>query len=208
MSLDPSAQPQQAAAEPATTALVQRCLQGDQQAWNMLIARYARLVHSVPVRHGLAPHEVDDVGQETFLALAQSLHTVEDPERLPGWLVTTARRYTWRTIQRRRGETPLEDADSGEESDITSYQLVSPLPSPSDLVDGWGRQEALNTALRHIGERCRDLLTLVFLDASEPGYDEIASQLGMPKGSIGPTRNRCLQQLRSILRGLGFHGER
>ena len=81
---------------PPTTALVQRCLHGNQQAWNELVARYARLVHSVPVRHGLAPHEVDDVGQETFLALAQNLHAIDDPERLPGWRVTTARRFTWR----------------------------------------------------------------------------------------------------------------
>ena len=75
-------------------------------------------------------------------------------------------------------------------------------------MSGWHRQAALADALRKLAPRCRDLLTLVFLDATEPSYDEIAAQLGLPKGSIGPTRNRCLEQLRSLLSGLGFDAER
>lgn len=114
---------------PPTTALVQRCLHGNQQAWNELVARYARLVHSVPVRHGLAPHKVDVVGQEIFLALAQNLHAIDDPERLPGWLVTTARRT----------ETSLDDAESDAPGESGRSQLVSPLPTSADLVDGRGR---------------------------------------------------------------------
>jgi RNA polymerase sigma factor (sigma-70 family) len=64
---------------------------------------------------------------------------------------------------------------------------------------GWLRQEALHQALEQLGDRCRQLITLIFLDPNEPSYDEISEQLHMPKGSIGPTRNRCLQQLRSHL---------
>lgn len=194
---------------PPTSELVARCLQGDQHAWDGLVARYGRLVHSVPVRHGLAPHEVDDVGQETFLALAQHLHAIDDPERLPAWLVTTARRFTWRVIQRRRGEISLDETDDGAAGEAgAGYQLVSPLPTPTDLMDGWHRQETLHTGLQRLNERCRTLLTLVFLAATEPSYEEIAAQLAIPKGSIGPTRIRCLQQLRAILEGLGFGDER
>ena len=196
--------PFQLAADPPTADLVQRCLQGDQRAWEALVARYARLVHSVPVRHGLPPQAVDDVGQETFLALAQNLHAIEDPERLPGWLLTTARRFSWRAIQRTRRETPLDDGDQDGESE--GRQIASPLPTPAELAEGWSRQEALYAGLQRLQERCRTLLTLVFLDAGEPSYDEIAAALGIPKGSIGPTRNRCLQQLRMILEGLGQHG--
>lgn len=190
--------------EPTTTALVQRCLRGDARAWDALVARYARLVHSVPVRHGLAPQEVDDVGQETFLALAQHLHAIDDPERLAAWLATTARRFTWRALQNRRRERSLEEVEEGAAVAPDGPQLVSPLPTPTDLLEGWGRQEALHAGLQRLQERCRSLLTLVFLAASEPSYDDIAAQLGIPKGSIGPTRNRCLQQLRAILEGLGF----
>lgn len=189
--------------EPSTTNLVHRCLQGDASAWGRLVARYARLVHAVPVRHGLAPHEVDDVGQEVFLALAQNLHAIDDPERLPGWLVTTARRVTWRVIQRRRHEESLDQlADSGEEDRRTPLPVAT-TPTPEDLLTTWARQEALMQGMVRLQPRCRELLTRLFLDQAEPSYDDISVALGLPKGSIGPTRNRCLQQLRTILEGLG-----
>lgn len=188
---------------PSTTSLIQRCVHGDADAWALVVARYARLVHAVPVRHGLTPHEVDDVGQEVFLALAQNLHTIEDPERLPGWLVTTARRTTWRIIQRRRSEESLDDYADGDDDPRPSRFLVDTMPTPSDLLETWSRQEALAEALARLQGRCRELLTLLFLSKTEPSYDEISAQLGIPKGSIGPTRNRCLQQLRTILDTMG-----
>ena len=170
----------------------------------MLVERYARLVHAVPVRHGLTPAEVDDVGQEVFLALAQNLHDIDDPERLPGWLVTTARRLSWRTIQRRRQEETIDVQESPAVDSGKLTPMVSAMPTPDDLLQTWSRQEALGQGLGRLQPRCRDLLTLLFLDANEPSYDDISAQLDLPKGSIGPTRNRCLQQLRTILEGLGI----
>lgn len=195
-------------AVPDTGTLVNRCLSGDARAWALLVERYARLVHAIALRHGLTPAEVDDVGQEVFLALAQQLHTVEDPERLPGWLATTTRRISWRAMQRRRYEQSLDESPTDEDSSSAGGQreLASPLPTPEQMVRTWDQQEALHGALARLGDRCRDLLAMVFLDPEEPSYDDISTQLGMPKGSIGPTRNRCLQQLRSILEGLGVHG--
>lgn len=193
-------------ADPSTSLLVQRCLQGDAGAWTHLIARYSRLVHAVPVRNGLSPVEVDDVGQEVFLALAQNLHSIDDPERLPAWLVTTARRISWRVIQRRRLEQPLdEDVDENDDERTSAKPLASPLPTPDELLVGWNRQEALQAAMGKLGTRCRELLTLIFLDPEEPSYDDIGEQLGMPKGSIGPTRNRCLQQMRTLLESFGTY---
>jgi len=188
--------------EPSTTALVHRCIQGDADAWSHLVERYARLVHAVPVRHGLTPQEVDDVGQEVFLALAQSLHKIEGPERLPGWLVTTARRITWRLIQRRRYEESIELLDNDAESPHMA-RLVAVFPTPDELLEDWARQEVLARALARLQTRCRQLLIFLFLDDREPDYADISVQLGIPKGSIGPTRNRCLQQLRAIMQGLG-----
>src|SRR5690606_15282419 len=166
-----------------------------------------RLVHSVPVRYGLSPAEVEDVGQEVFWALAQQLERIEDPERLAGWLLTTARRVSWRLMARHRQEQP-DALDDIAASEVLSGNLVgsSQVPSYMDLVAGWDRQTLLQTGMSHLGERCRQLLQLIFLDSDEPSYDEISAQLGMPKGSIGPTRNRCLSQLRVILEGLGFTG--
>ncbi len=181
------------------THLVQRCLHGDEDAWSEMVERYARLVHAIPARNGLPPTEVDDVGQEVFLALAQHLHEIEDPERLPAWLVTTARRATWRALQRRRQEEPVDLTEDEREDSRPSSTLGKPIPTPEQLLAGWQTQEALQRAMERLGPRCRKLLTLLFLDINEPGYDEISRQLDMPKGSIGPTRNRCLQQLRAFL---------
>ena len=66
------------------------------------------------------------------------------------------------------------------------------------------RQEALDNALQRLGPRCRELVTLIFLDPNQPSYDAISERMDMPKGSIGPTRNRCLQQMRTILEGMGI----
>ncbi|MCC6166848.1 MAG: sigma-70 family RNA polymerase sigma factor [Caldilineaceae bacterium] len=189
-----------------TSTLVRRCLQGSAEAWRDLVERYSRLVHAVPARYGLSSAEVDDVGQEVFLALAQNLHRIEDPERLPGWLVTTARRMTWRIVQQRKRESPGAEADLMDGETLAAEPVtVVRVPSMHDLLMGWERQRVLAVGMERLGDRCRDLLTLLFLDLSEPSYDSISVQLGLPKGSIGPTRNRCLEQLRSILEGLGFH---
>ena len=187
--------------------MIERCLRGDAEAWRALVDRYARLVHSIPVRYGLSQPEVDDVGQEVFLALAQNLHRIEDPERLPAWLLTTARRASWRALKQRKREQPGVGEDVGEiELDLALAvgRTGGSAPSMRELLLGWGRQEALGQAMARLRERCRTLLTLLFLDPDEPSYDEISARLDISKGSIGPTRTRCLAQLRSILEGLGF----
>jgi RNA polymerase sigma factor (sigma-70 family) len=193
--------------EPSNAELLQRCRMGDSLAWQLVVQRYARLVHSVPVRYGLSQGEVEDVGQEVFWALAQQLERVEDPERLVGWLLTTARRVSWRLLQRRRYEQPDAAADLAD-NDFLSGNLVGTVQSPSyaELVSGWDRQAALQTGFARLGARCRELLHMIFLDLDEPSYDQISEKLAMPKGSIGPTRNRCLAQLRLILEDLGFTG--
>jgi RNA polymerase sigma factor (sigma-70 family) len=188
--------------------LVQRCLQGDASAWQQLVEQYAQLVHSVPARYNLTSAEVEDIGQEVFLALVQNLHQLEDPERLPAWLITTARRLSWRVLQKRKHEQPAAEGDlSDVEWADTAQTVIQKVPTMHDLLIGWHRQEALEQGMQRLQERCQALLTLIFLDQAEPSYDEISEQLGMPKGSIGPTRNRCLQQLRAILDGLGFGQE-
>lgn len=196
------------------TELVELCLHGEAHAWRELVRRYAKLVHSVPVRYGLSPMEVDDIGQEVFLILAQNLHQIEDPERLPSWLLTTARRATWRMIQKRRREQPTDateltdDSESGLTPGIGDERfgviIGTVAPSIHDLLEGWNQQEALSLGLERLDERCRELLSLLFLDRDEPAYDVISQRLQMPTGSIGPTRNRCLRKLRSILESMGY----
>lgn len=194
------------------TQIVERCLNGDADAWRELVNRYANLVHSVPVRYGLTPMEVDDIGQDVFVVLAQSLHQIDDPERLASWLITTARRATWRALQKRDREQ-LIDSIYSEEAETLATHSASPAagqilsastPTIEELLDGWSYQEALTQGLQRLENRCQALLRLLFLDREEPSYEEISARLQMPLGSIGPTRNRCLHKLRAILEQLGF----
>lgn len=189
----------------SNTQLIQHCIHGESTAWEQLVNRYARLVRAVPARYGLTAIEVDDIGQDVFMALAQSLPEIDDPERLPAWLITTARRLSWRVLQKRNREYPAYEGDVTEVELPPIAQVVAQAPPTlNDLLAGWQRQEALHQGMDRLSERCRELLVLIFLDQDEPSYDEISLRLTIPKGSIGPTRNRCLQQLRSILEGLGF----
>jgi len=177
-------------------ALVQACLGGDQRAWDELVDRYGRLVYAIPRRMGLSPMDADDVFQEVFATLVRSLGSLRDQRRLAGWLITTTRRECWRrgraAAQRRETEMAETIADGGSE--------------PIDDVVRWEREQAVRQALRRLDERCRALLTALFLEASAPSYEEIAAHLGMPVGSIGPTRARCFRKLDAILRELGFDG--
>jgi RNA polymerase sigma factor (sigma-70 family) len=186
--------------------LIQRCLHGDAQAWEALVDRYARLVYSIPARYHLPATEADDIFQDAFLALAQHLHEVEEPERLPAWLITTTRRLVWRALTKRRLEQPVEADDLKESAYVANLgNNESTMLTLQALLDGWSRQEALSQGLAWLNERCRRLLTMLYLDESEPSYETISTQLGSPKGSIGPSRTRCIQQLRLALEGLGFN---
>ena len=197
-----------------TTLLVKRCLAGDAIAWQQLVDTYARLVHSIPVRHGLSQDEVSDVGQEVFIALAKNLHQLEAPEPRPPWLVASARRFSWRALQKRRREHLGDQSDISDDPaiDNTMSTQVQPLfqtmPSMGELFEGWNRQELLAQAFTRLQARCQTLLRMLFMETSEPSYDEISTELALPKGSIGPTRNRCLQNLRTVLEELGFDQNR
>lgn len=178
------------------TELIQACLVGDQLAWEELVDRYGRLVYAIPRRMGLSATDADDVFQEVFAALVRSLGSVRDQARLSAWLITTTRRECWRrgraTARARESELTeaIEDGGSG----------------PAEEVVRWEREQGVRQAMRRLDERCRELLTALFLDPATPSYDAIAARLGMRVGSIGPTRARCFKKLDAILRELGFEG--
>ncbi|MEZ4718968.1 MAG: sigma-70 family RNA polymerase sigma factor [Caldilineaceae bacterium] len=186
--------------EVTTTELIARCRRGGARP-GTLVDRYARLVHAVALRHGLRGGEVEDVAQEVFLALKRTLAEIDDPERLPGWLATTTGAPAWRAVQMRRREEELDDPELAAEHASTAQTTAAqtpatpmhaaPMPSIGELLDLWQRQGALTQAMTRLQARCRTLLTMLFLDEQEPSYDDIAANLDIPKGSIGPTRTRC-----------------
>lgn len=162
--------------------LLNGCRKGDQQAWELLVGRYERLVFSVALRNGASREEAADITQMTFVALLESISRLRDEERLASWLMSVARRLTWR--QRRRAERE------------PSVEQVSPAEDP---IAAWERIAVVHEGLQRLGERCRDLLLALYFDPAAPSYAEVAARLGRPIGGIGPMRARCLQHLRALL---------
>lgn len=186
--------------EPSDEMLVQACRRGDASAWEALIARYQRLVYSIPRRARLDEAQSADVFQHVFAELVNHLDRIEQPGRIGAWLVTTARRETWRVSQRARVALPWP---AGDEDDETR-ELPDGAPLPAEVVMQLEEQHLVRTALAALDERCRRLLTLLFYRPDPPPYAEVAASLGTTEGSIGPTRARCLQKLRRQLADLEF----
>jgi RNA polymerase sigma factor (sigma-70 family) len=178
-------------------ALIEACLRGDRAAWDLLVERYSRLVWSIPRKYGLAASDAEDVHQTVFATLIHHLGELRDRERLSSWLITTATRECWRlrrSAQRRR-------VSQGDEALESTPEI--PLPE-TDLVDE--ERQLVREAMERLNARCRDLLHILFAMPEEPHYPQVAEQLDMPIGSIGPTRARCLAKLEAILRSLGVRG--
>jgi RNA polymerase sigma factor (sigma-70 family) len=175
--------------------LVAACLGGDAGAWSALLARYLDLVYGLARRSGLDDALAQDVVQEVSLALWRSLPRLQNAQRLLPWILTTTRREAWRQGRRRRGALRREREQARAEAAL-------PPPAPEELE----RQQAVREALAELGERCRRLLEALYFEAAgEGGYDVVAERLGIPRGSIGPTRARCLEKLRAELLARG-HG--
>lgn len=175
--------------------LIVRCRNGDPAAWEQVLKAYERLVFSIPLSYGLAREEAADVTQLTFTALLQALDTLTPDSRLAPWLATVARRHTWRVMQQQRRQS----ADDFEALEAAAALVDRDSETP---LERWELVEWLHSGLGRLGERCRTLLIALYFEGGEPGYAEVAARLKIPLGSIGPTRARCLEQLRRILREL------
>ncbi len=174
--------------------LIAACRAGDANAWDALVARYERLVYTIPLRYGLTPAEADDVFQSVWLKLLEHLDSLRQPDRVAAWLVTTARRECW---DRRRGANHERTSPVAPES-LPEESWVEKL-TPEEIVIRFEQQSAVRQAVESLDDRCQRLLQSLYYDATKPSYTEIAERLGLPVGSIGPTRARCLQKLRRVL---------
>jgi RNA polymerase sigma factor (sigma-70 family) len=169
--------------------LVAAALDGDQGAWNRLVERYTLLVLSIVRRHRLQEDDAEDVIQTVWLRLVENLGNVRQPQALPGWIVTTARNECLRLIKARRSVSPT-DLTNQENQDAQDDDTID-----AGLLGG-ERHEALLTALAELGERQRALL-LALIEDPPLSYEAISGRLGIPIGSIGPTRARALARLRA-----------
>jgi RNA polymerase sigma factor (sigma-70 family) len=176
--------------EASDAVLVRACRRGNEEAWEALVKRYQRFVHSIPRRAGLDEDAAADVFQEVFVALVQGLDKIDDPDRVGAWILTTAKRATWRTVRRRiaarTGQTTLNEE---------AEELPDVDPLPDSVLVGLEEQHEVRTALNGLDERCQQLLTMLFYTQEPPAYGDIAAALGLAEGSVGPIRARCLERL-------------
>ncbi len=175
--------------EPSTEALLHAAAQGDQRAWDSLVDRYARLVWSVVRSFRLDDAAAHDVFQTTWLRLVEHLHRIREPDRLAAWLAQTTRNEALRTLRLQRRQQP---------TDVLGVLPDRTVPEPAEVVVDAETRAAVAAALGQLGEGCQQLLRL--LCAQPPlDYATIAELLGRPIGSLGPTRQRCLDKLRGLL---------
>jgi RNA polymerase sigma factor (sigma-70 family) len=184
----PTQQASRSRDDPEITGLLTRARNGDRQAWDALIDRYAPLVWFICRRHRLEAADAQDAAQTVWLKLVDHLDKIRDPAALPGWLATTTQHECGRILRtvRRPGhaghalaETIADDHAQMAEQDLLAAE----------------RHAALRGAFGQLPPGCQQLLALLIADPPVP-YAEISAKLGVPVGSIGPTRRRCLDKLR------------
>ncbi len=170
------------------TDLVIRAREGDQEAWDAIVERYAPLVWSICRRYRLA--DADDAGQAVWLQLVDHIGQIRDPAALPGWLATTTGRECARLVRAAR-KISLPGCHVLDAEDIPDSQAIL----ADDELLAAERHAALREALAALPPPCQQLIALLAQDPPLP-YAQISARLGIPAGSIGPTRRRCPAKLR------------
>ena len=176
-------------ADQPVTNLVTRARNGDKQAWDALVERYAPLIWSICRQYRLGGADAEDIGQSVWLHLVDHLGNFRDPAALPGWLATTTRRECGRVLCAARrppaaGHVLGAETLPDEQASTAEQELLAA-----------ERHAAMRRAFRELPPGCQRLITLLTADPPVP-YAEISALLGIPVGSIGPTRRRCLDKLR------------
>lgn len=185
------------------------CLRGEQAAWDGLIDRYAALMYSIPLKYGFSEADTADVFQAVCLILLEKLGSVRAPRGLAAWIITTTSRECLAVRRRQRRE---QSRSGGEGLLEASVELIDPQRLPEEEVLSLERQHLVRMAVGQLPDNCRRLVEAFFSDFSDPGfasakqasYQQLADSLGMPMNSLGPTRARCLEKLRRLLRAAGY----
>ena len=176
---------------PTVAELVIAATNDDRDAWNQIVERLNPLVIATARRFRLSEHDVADIAQTVWLHLVEHLGDLREPAALPGWLASTTRHECVRTIGRQTRQRPVDPHLVAEQA--TSRDIA--LDVTEDL-DQLSRHQALLAGFAELSETDRQLLTLLVADPPF-SYAQISERLGIPIGSIGPTRGRALQRLRA-----------
>jgi RNA polymerase sigma factor (sigma-70 family) len=166
--------------------LVASARAGDRGAWESLIQRLKGVVWRATADVGLGFEDREDVFAATFFRLFEHLDRIREPAKLPGWLATTARNEVRQLLHARRRSEPRADVEPPGE--------VAAAAVEEGVLDEELRA-ALQRAFLRLGRPCQELLRLTSA-VPAVSYDDISRLTGIPRGSLGPTRQRCLETLR------------
>lgn len=189
--------PRKPAAPRDDTRLVKECLSGNEEAWSTLIEKYKALIYSIPVKYGLPPHEAAEVFQSTCVELLTRLPELREPKALPKWLMQVAHHqcYRWKRQQQR-----LVSRDAEPDLPVPETPAIA-----HEIVQQTQEEQMLREAMTSLSPQCRRLVQLLFFEVPPRPYSEVAQELGLAPGSIGFTRQKCMERLRRQLDELGFH---
>ena len=174
--------------------LVSKAAGGDQAAWNTIVERFSARVWAVCRSYRLSQADAADVFQQTWLRALENLDSLRDPARLGAWLGTTCRHEALTSLRRAKRAQPVDDP-------WLLDRPTGPEDDPQEPILVADRNRELWTAFLRLGDRCREVLRVLVVEADDrrPSYELAAAALNMPIGSLGPTRGRCLAQLRRFL---------
>lgn len=181
--------------------LVRDCLNGKEEAWQVLIDRFKNLIYSIPLKYGLTADDAAEIFQSVCLSLLSDLGKIRDPQALPAWLIqVTARRCaTWRRDEEQVVATEDEEFESHVQK--KSQQLSAEQVREIEL------EQMLREGQAGLSQQCRRLIEMLFYESPARPYEEVAAELGLATGSIGFTRQKCLEYLRKNLEKSGFMGK-
>ena len=171
--------------------LVRRAADGDLRAWDRLVDQFARLIWSITVEFKLAESDAADVAQTTWLRLLEHIDRIEYPDRVGSWLAATARNECLRSLAARKRVVLGHD-------DVEFDSAVAHGPDIDERLLADESVRVVRDALSRLPRRWQRLLEMLMADPPVP-YADISDELGLPIGSIGPTRGRCLARLRVLL---------
>ncbi len=177
--------------------LLRACSRGEDAAWRLFLDRFGDLINVVILRSGVPRDEAEEVFQKAVLAMFESLGRLDEPGKLVRWIAGVARnesldhlRVTRRELARRKVGAAARPREAP--------------PLPDEETDFLERTQIVREAMASLKPRCRHLLSALYLSERPVSYLEIGRTLGIPEGSVGPTRARCLQALRAALREAGY----
>jgi RNA polymerase sigma factor (sigma-70 family) len=171
--------------------VVRRAADGDIEAWNQLVDQYGRLIWSITVRFKLGESDAADVVQTTWMRLIEHIDRIEQPDRVGSWLAATARNECLRHVTARKRIVLVHEDEEFDGADHHG-------PAVDEALLAAERAQVVRQAMTQLPLQWQRLMQLLMADPPV-SYAEISDQLGLPVGSIGPTRGRCLAKLRVLL---------